>query len=146
MVDLPRRVDLSRAANARYLDALAVVGNPTVSCHLLDPVSHPASLDGRRHRPLRPIAPDDAAMEAALLAAAPRPNGFRHCDVVRALPARDDARSPSAASPASSGYIARMASSSESPARIATTSRRSGISATPTALRFRHADVALMAA
>ena len=60
VIDLPRRVDLSRAANARYLDALAVVHDPTVPCHLLDPLSRPATLDGRRHRPLRPIAPDDA--------------------------------------------------------------------------------------
>jgi hypothetical protein len=145
VVDLPRRVELSRAANARYLDALAVVGNPTVSCHVLDPVSHPACLDGRRHRPLRPIAPDDAAMEAALLAAAPRPNGFRHQDLMRSLAAMDE--------PRTRGRITRQLRLYRAHAlveRIPGTHRyhvtAQGHLVMATALRFRHAEVALMAA
>jgi hypothetical protein len=41
IVDLRRRVELSRAANARYLEALAVVGDSRPSHRLLDPVSRP---------------------------------------------------------------------------------------------------------
>lgn len=145
VIDLPRRVDLSRAANARYLDALAVVDDPTVSCHLLDPVSHPASLDGRRHRPLRPIAPDDAAMEAALLAVSPRPTGFRHQDLLRALATLEVPRTP--------GRITRQLRLYRAHAlveRIPHTHRyhvtAQGHLVMATALRVRHAQVTLMAA
>lgn len=145
VIDLPRRVELSRAANARYLDALAVVGNPTVSYQVLDPVSHPACLDGRRHRPLRPIAPDDAAMEAALLAAAPRPNGFRHRDVVRDLESRDDSRTRGRVTRQlrlyrAHGLVERIPGTH----RYQVTAHGHLVMAT--ALRFRHSEVALMAA
>jgi hypothetical protein len=86
IIDLPRRVDLARAANARYLDALAIVGTPTTTADVLDPVSQPAVLHGRRHRPLRPVAPDDAQVHAALLAVAPHLAGFRHRDVLAHWP------------------------------------------------------------
>lgn len=55
VVDIRRRVQLSRAANERYLEALSVVGTPNPSCKLLDPVSQPQLCRGRRYRPLRPI-------------------------------------------------------------------------------------------
>jgi hypothetical protein len=61
IADLPRRVALSRAANARYLDALSVVPDPTPIHQLLDPLSHRRLVNGRPYRALRPIAPDDSA-------------------------------------------------------------------------------------
>lgn len=67
IADLPRRVVLSRAANARYLDALAVVADPTPVQDVLDPVSHRRVIDGRPYRALRPIAPDEAACFAGLV-------------------------------------------------------------------------------
>jgi hypothetical protein len=67
IADLPRRVDLSRAANARYLDALSVVPDPTPVHHLFDPLSVRRLVHGRPYRPLRPIAPDESARFAALL-------------------------------------------------------------------------------
>jgi len=41
VVDIRRRVEVCRGANARYLDALAVVGDSTPSHRVLDPVSRP---------------------------------------------------------------------------------------------------------
>jgi len=41
IVDLRRRVELSRAANARYLEALAVVGDSRPSHRILDPGVRP---------------------------------------------------------------------------------------------------------
>jgi hypothetical protein len=67
LADLPRRVELSRAANARYLDALSVVPDPTPIHQLFDPISQRRIIDDRPYRPLRPIAPDDSAPFAALL-------------------------------------------------------------------------------
>ena len=67
IADLPRRVELSRAANARYLDALSVVPDPRPVHQLLDPLSQRRLVDDRPYRPLRPIAPDESARFAALL-------------------------------------------------------------------------------
>jgi hypothetical protein len=67
IADLPRRVELSRAANARYLDALSVVPDPAPVHQLFDPLSHRRIVNGRPYRPLRPIAPDESARFAALL-------------------------------------------------------------------------------
>ncbi|MGH7772920.1 MAG: hypothetical protein ACREQA_11890, partial [Candidatus Binatia bacterium] len=58
IADIRRRVEVSRAANERYWEALSVVGETLASHKLLDPVSKPITSHGRRHRPLRPISPD----------------------------------------------------------------------------------------
>ncbi len=60
IVDMRRRVELCRAANGRYLDALSVVGETLPSHKVLDPVSRRVIKDGRSYRPLRPISPNDA--------------------------------------------------------------------------------------
>jgi hypothetical protein len=67
IADIPRRVALAQATNARYLDALSVVAQPTPVHHVLDPVSRPRCVNDRPYRPLRPIAPDDSACFARLL-------------------------------------------------------------------------------
>lgn len=67
IADLARRADLGRAAAARYLDALSVVGEGTPSHRLLDPVSHRIIRHGRPYRPLRPISPHEAPLFASLL-------------------------------------------------------------------------------
>jgi len=68
IADIPRRVELSRAANARYLDALSVVRDTTPIHQLFDPLSRRRIIHDRPYRPLRPIAPDESARFAALLA------------------------------------------------------------------------------
>ena len=65
--DLPRRVAVSRAANERYLEALAVVDVPAPAWALLDTVSRPVVKAGRRYRGLRPIGEQDAALFRAVL-------------------------------------------------------------------------------
>jgi hypothetical protein len=67
VVDIRRRVQLCHAANGRYLDALAVVGETTPSHRILDRVSAPVLCRDRRFRPLRPISPDDSAFFQEIL-------------------------------------------------------------------------------
>ncbi len=58
--DFRRRMNISHAANAAYLDALATVVVVTPSCAYLDPLTQPVERGQRRYRPLRPLHPDDA--------------------------------------------------------------------------------------
>lgn len=66
IADIPRRVALAHATNARYLEALSVVALPTPVAHLLDPVTRPRVVNGRRYRPLSPIAPEESRCLAQL--------------------------------------------------------------------------------
>lgn len=66
IADIPRRVTLAQATNARYLDALSVVDLPTPVAQLLDPVTRPRVVNGRRYRPLHPIAPEESRCLARL--------------------------------------------------------------------------------
>jgi hypothetical protein len=66
--DLSRRVAVSLAANERYLQALAVVGEETPSHRILDSVSSPVYKQGRRYRALRPVSPQESNLFAAIMA------------------------------------------------------------------------------
>lgn len=81
ITDLWRRTQLCRAANARYLDALAVVGEAEPSAQVLDAVSTPVRQGTGRLRALRPIAPEDSAVFQAVLAGPTLPHGFRNANV-----------------------------------------------------------------
>ena len=85
VADVARRVEVSRAANARYLDALSVVGEPSPSYRLLDSVSQPVVHRGRRYRPLRPISPQEAPLLRAILRGEHSTQGFRNADLRRHL-------------------------------------------------------------
>lgn len=85
IADIPRRVELSRAANARYLDALSVVGVPTPVATILDPVARRRTVEGRPYRPLRPIAPDESALFARMLDGRILLDGLCATDLRRAL-------------------------------------------------------------
>jgi hypothetical protein len=89
LADLARRVDLSRAANARYLDALSVVAIPVPIHQILDPVSRRRIHRDRSFRPLRPIAPDDSACLAQWADARPLLAGVRARDLRRVLSPRE---------------------------------------------------------
>jgi len=65
--DLGRRVEVSRAANERYLQALAVVEVPCPAGELLDKVSRPVVKSNRSYRPLRPVSQQEAKVFAAVL-------------------------------------------------------------------------------
>ena len=82
--DLHRRAEVSQAANARFMDALASVDDSTSIQELLAPLQKPITSNGRRVRALRPMAGDRALLEAinhgefAI-------NGFRNRDLQRLL-------------------------------------------------------------
>jgi hypothetical protein len=81
VVDLRRMAEISQGANERYLDALAVVGDPVSSHHILDPVSRRVHQHDRPFRALRPISPEDAAIFQAVLAGEHSIQGFRNRDL-----------------------------------------------------------------
>ena len=80
VTDLPRRAEVSRAANKRYLDALASTQVGTPLSQLAAPLCRPVLRDDRRYRALHPLGAD-----AALLRAVSRGEwtiaGFRNRDL-----------------------------------------------------------------
>jgi hypothetical protein len=85
VVDLTRRVDVCRAANGRYLQALGVVGEPSPTRFLFDPVSKPVTRDQRPYRALRPVSPQDAELFKAVLQGQFLLSGFTNRDLRQAL-------------------------------------------------------------
>jgi hypothetical protein len=85
VVDLIRRVDVCRAANGRYLQALGVVGEQSPTRLLLDPVSKPVTRDHRPYRALRPISPQDAELFKAVMKGQFLLRGFTNRDLRQAL-------------------------------------------------------------
>jgi hypothetical protein len=83
--DISRRVAISRAANERYLEALAVVGEPTPSHQLLDKVSKRIERQGRKFRALRPISPEDSRVFSNLLHGEFLIQGIRNHDLCQRL-------------------------------------------------------------
>jgi hypothetical protein len=81
IADMRRRAAIGRAANARYLDALSVVGESTPSHHLLDPVSQRVVHHGRCYRALRPISPQEAPLLRVVLQGAFLIHGFSNRDL-----------------------------------------------------------------
>jgi hypothetical protein len=81
VADFQRRAEICRAANGRYLEALGVVGEPSPTRFLLDPVSKRITRRGRAHRALRPIDPEEAKLFAVLTEGQFLLQGFRNCDL-----------------------------------------------------------------
>jgi hypothetical protein len=87
VADFQRRAEICRAANGRYLEALGVVGEPSPTRHLLDPVSKRITRRGRAYRALRPIDPEEAKLFAVLTDGQFLLQGFRNHDLrVRLFP------------------------------------------------------------
>ena len=85
IADIPRRVALSQATNARYLDALSVVALPTPVAQLLDPVSQRRIVNGRPYRPLRPITAEESRCFARMLDGRALLDGVRARDLREVL-------------------------------------------------------------
>ena len=85
IADLPRRAEISRKTNERYLDALARLDTTTQLQDLFSDVSRPCKHNGKIIRPLRVWTTEDQA----LLEAINRPEfliaGFRNRDLARLL-------------------------------------------------------------
>lgn len=151
IADIPRRVELSRAANARYLDALSVVPDPTPVHHLFDPLSHRRIVNGRPYRPLRPIAPDESARFAVLLDGRTALAGVRARDLRRLL--RPDEPSDLIERKRVSGRVSRLLRLYRAHGVIAKVSRSHLYRVTPKgqqimsmALRFRTANLSQLTA
>lgn len=85
IMDTARRAELGRAANERYLEALGVVGEPSPTRQLLDPVSRRKKRAGRPYRALRPIDPEEARVFQAVLQGGFALQGFRNKDIRQTL-------------------------------------------------------------
>ena len=106
VADISRRAELGLAANGRYLEALGVVGEPSPTRFLLDPVSQQVVCEGRAYRPLRPIAPEEAKLFTLLLQGQFHLQGFRNKDVRERL--LGDPGEDSAARRKAAGKITRL--------------------------------------
>jgi hypothetical protein len=84
IADLHRLAELSQDSNERYLNALAVVEDPTALRSLLQDICQPIVRDGQRHRALRPWDPTEVKVLEAINRGEFVINGFRNRDL-RAL-------------------------------------------------------------
>lgn len=143
IADIRRRAELSRAANARYLTGLSVVGLETPSYRLLDRVSQPLKTK-RKYRALRPISPEDASLFQVILHGEHSLQGFRNRDLRQAL-SRDPRNS--------SARISRLLALLRAHKLIFKVCKTNyyrithkGQQVMATALKFRQPDVVLLAA
>jgi hypothetical protein len=76
---------VARAANQRYLNALAVVDVPCATAQQLDHVCRPAKFHQRRQRGLNLLHPEEQRLFRAVLRGDWRLNGFRNRDLAQEL-------------------------------------------------------------
>jgi hypothetical protein len=147
VVDIRRRVELCLNANARYLDALAVVGDSTPSHRILDPVSQRVVCGKYRHRPLRPISPEDSRLFQEILRAEHLLQGFRNSDLRKTLyPNHIDPSSASAQVTRQLHLLRAHRLIHKVPHTNYYRITQKGHTVMTTSLRFRITDVALLAA
>jgi hypothetical protein len=151
IVDLKRRVALGRAANARYLDALAVVGEPKPSHRILDEVSRRIEVNGRHYRALRPVSPEESRIFRVVMRGEFQVQGIRNQDLRRALEpeAEADAESQRRASARTTRQLRLMCAHKlvyKVPHNNYYRITKRGHEVMATALKFRETDVALLAA
>jgi len=151
IADISRRVALSRAANERYLEALAVVGEPTPSHKLLDQVSKGVERKGRKFRPLRPISPEDSRIFSTILRGEFQIQGVRNTDLRQCLCPQTE-YSPTQRRKDSARitrYLALL-QSHQLIYRVPKTNyyriTKKGSEIMSTAIKFRQTDIALLAA
>ena len=148
VVETARLGQIARAANERYLQALAVVGEPKPSHCILDPVSKPVQQQGRRFRALQPISPQESRLFEVVCQGRFLLNGFRNKDLRACLspPPNVELRRYSLCISRklqllrAHGLIFRVAKTHYY--RIT----KKGHDVMATAIKFRAADIALLAA
>ena len=85
VADLPRRARLSQSANERYLEALSTITADTPLSELTDKLCQRVEVNGRRHRGLRPLDPDDVQLLQAVSLGEFFITGFRNRDIRQSL-------------------------------------------------------------
>lgn len=81
VADLHQRAETSRRINDRYATSLATTEEPATLAELTKDLAHRKMHQGRSVRPLNPLAPEDAALLAAISRGEFLINGFRNRDV-----------------------------------------------------------------
>jgi hypothetical protein len=81
VADLHRRGEVSRAVNARYLEALAATQTAETLGEVLQPLCRPLRHRGRRFRALRPLAAEDGQFLRAINRGEFALSGFRNRDL-----------------------------------------------------------------
>ena len=81
IVDLPRRAEVSRAANRRYLQALAATQGNIALGQAAARLTVPVRWQGRRYRAIHPLEPNDNALLEAIARAEWILTGFRNRDI-----------------------------------------------------------------
>jgi hypothetical protein len=89
-----RYLEVARASNQRYLDALAVVDAPSTTARQLDRLSQPTTAGSRRRRGLNLMSHEEQQLFLAVMLGRNRLNGFRNRDILARLynPTRDPAK------------------------------------------------------
>jgi hypothetical protein len=85
VANLYRYAEVSRQANARYLEALAVVNDLGASQKQLECRCAPVNDEGRKRRALQPLGADDQALFQAVLSGAYAVRGFRNRELAQQL-------------------------------------------------------------
>jgi hypothetical protein len=81
IVDLPRRAEVSRAANRRYLQALAATQGNIALGQAAARLTVAVRWQGRRYRAIHPLEPNDSALLQAIARAEWTLAGFRNRDI-----------------------------------------------------------------
>ena len=151
IADLRRRVDVSRAANGRYFQALAVVGETKPSRTILDDVSRQIEVKGLRFRALRPITTLESDLFRAVLRGENQLQGLRNEDLRRHLypDSEADEKTRKKASARASRQLRLLRAHGlvyKVPKTYYYRATKKGHEVMSTALIFREADLALLAA
>jgi hypothetical protein len=85
VAEMSRRTELSQASNDRYLEALATLPTDTPLNRATGKFCRPVVVEGRRHRALNPLAPDDAHLLEAVSRGEWLVAGFRNRDIRQIL-------------------------------------------------------------
>jgi hypothetical protein len=81
VADTARLAQLSDACNRRYLEHLGAIDCPRTLSEALVPLSKAKTINGRRHRGLRVLAPDDGQLLEAVARGEFAIGGFRNGDI-----------------------------------------------------------------
>jgi hypothetical protein len=149
VVDSKRRVEIAMAANKRYLEALAVVGETLSSVRLLDSVSKPVEKEGRRYRALRPISQEDAKLFEVILRGEFSIQGFRNKDLRQFIACKQKVI-PASQLSARTTRLLRLLRAHKLIFKVHKTNyyriTKKGQEVMSTAVKFRQSDIALLAA
>jgi hypothetical protein len=85
VANLYKYAEVSLAANQRYLDALAVVDDPSTACQLLCQCTRSIRKGSRSYRGFNPAAEDDIRLFSAVMRGEHAIRGFRNRDIRRVL-------------------------------------------------------------